>query len=81
MTGIVTLTAGGADSGPFNLYSDIDGYFLPFETSIDKALLLAGYPVNTIPGGTTSIRIKSINDVCSNYVDIVVPTTTTTTTT
>jgi len=80
MTGIVTLLAAGIDSGPFNLYSDVDGFVVPFESLIDKALLLAGYPVNTIPGGTTSIRIKSISAVCSNYVDVVMPTTTTTTT-
>lgn len=80
MTGIITLTAAGTDTGPFNLYSDVDGYVVPFETMIDKSLLLAGYPVNTIPGGTTIVRIKSINAFCSNYVDILTPTTTTTTT-
>lgn len=81
MTGIITLTAAGVDSGPFNLYSDVDGYVVPFESLINKAVLLAGYPVDSIPGGTVYVRIKSINPNCSNYVDVLVPVTTTTTTT
>lgn len=81
MTGIITLTAAGVDSGPFNLYSDVDGYVTPFETLVEKALLLAGYPVDSIPGGSVYVRIKSINPDCSNYVDVLIPVATTTTTT
>ena len=37
---IITLTTAGADTGPFNLYSDIDGYLVPFVTGV---LILAYY--------------------------------------
>jgi hypothetical protein len=70
MTGIITLTAAGLDTGPFDIYSDVDGYVTPFENLIDKAVLLAGYPVDTIPLGTQSVRIQSINSNCTNYVEI-----------
>jgi len=70
MTGIITLTSAGLDTGPFNIYSDVDGYVLPFENLIDKAVLLVGYPVDTIPSGTQTVRIQSINSNCTNYVEI-----------
>ena len=71
MTGIITLTSAGLDTGPFNIYSDVDGYVAPFENLIDKAVLLAGYPVDTIPPGTQTVRVQSINSNCINYVDII----------
>ncbi len=80
MTGIVTLTAANPNTGPFNLYSDTDGFIVPFQTNVPRASLLVGYPVSNIPDGTTDIRIRSMNEVCGNYTDIIVPTTTTTTT-
>lgn len=81
MTVLITLTTAGADSGPFDLYSDLDGYVSAFESGVDKALLEAGYASALVPDYTTTIRVKS-NGVCTNYVDIpvVTPTTTTSTT-
>lgn len=80
MTVLITLTTAGTDSGPFNLYSDLDGYTSAFEVGVSKAALLAGYSSALVPDYTTAIRIKS-NGVCLNYIDVVLGSTTTTTTT
>lgn len=82
MTVTITLTLAGSDTGPFNLYSDVDGYTSAFETGVAKAALLAGYTSALVPNGTTIIRVMSSNPLCTNYIDIpVVPCTTTTTST
>jgi len=75
----ITLTSAGADAGPFNLYSNVDGYVSAFATNISRATLLAGYST-TAPAGTTTVRIISTG-VCTNFIDVTVSTTTTTTTT
>lgn len=75
----ITLTSAGADAGPFNLYSDVDGFVSAFDTGVSKAVLLSGYSV-IAPAGTTTVRIIS-NGVCTNYIDVVIGATTTTTTT
>ena len=82
MTVLITLTIAGTDSGPFDLYSNLDGYLSAFESAVPKASLLAGYPSSFVPDFTTTIRVRSNNPFCTNYVDIPVqePTTTTTTT-
>lgn len=81
MTVLITLTVAGVDSGPFNLYSDIDGYVSPFETGISTVSLLAGFSSSSVPNSTTIIRVMS-DGVCTNFIDIPVspipPTTTTT---
>ncbi len=77
----ITLTIAGADTGPFNLLSDIDGYFIPFETSVPKSSLVAGYLSNLVPDGTSIIRVKSNSVLCPNYIDLTISGTTTTTTT
>jgi len=76
---IITLTIAGTDTGPFNLYSNVDGFSSPFESSISKSALQAGYLSGLVPDAATVIRVKSMNPVCSNYIDIVITTTTTTT--
>jgi hypothetical protein len=78
MTVLITLTTAGADTGPFNLYSNVDGYVSAFETGVSKAALVAGYSSALVPNGTTTIRIKSTG-TCVNYIDVTVVTTTTTT--
>lgn len=80
MTALITLTTAGSDSGPFDLYSNLDGYVSAFESGVSKSALLAGYYSALVPDYTTIIRVKS-NGVCVNYIDIVISTTTTTTTT
>ena len=80
MTVLITLTVAGSDSGPFNLYSNLDGYISAFESGVSKASLLAGYASSVVPDFTTTIRILSTG-TCTNYVDIIVEEITTTTTT
>jgi hypothetical protein len=79
MTVLITLTIAGSDSGPFDLYSNLDGYTSAFESGVSKSALLAGYSSALVPDFTTTVRVKS-NGVCVNYIDIVIGTTTTTTT-
>lgn len=79
---VITLTTAGSDTGPFNLYSDVDGYVSAFETGVSKAALLAGYTSTLVPNGTTIIRVMSDNPpICTNYIDISIVECTTTTTT
>jgi hypothetical protein len=80
MTVLITLTTAGTDSGPFDLYSNLDGYTSAFESGVSKSALLAGYASALVPDYTTIVRVKS-NGTCINYVDIVLENTTTTTTT
>ena len=82
MTVLITLTVAGADSGPFNLYSNLDGFTAAFESGVSKAALLAGYSSALVPNFTTVIRVLSTGD-CTNYIDITLdaPVTTTTSTT
>ena len=80
MTVLITLTTAGTDTGPFDLYSNADGYVSAFETGVSKAALQAGYSSSLVPNTATIIRVKSTG-VCSNYIDIPLTGTTTTTTT
>jgi len=79
----ILLTSVGADAGPFDLYSDTDGYVSAFENNISKASLLAGFASTNCPDGTVYVRIKSDGE-CLNYIDVhiegvpIPPTTTTT---
>jgi hypothetical protein len=79
MTVLITLTLAGTDTGPFDLYSDVDGFVSAFETGVSKVALQAGYSSSLVPNGATVIRVKSTG-VCTNFIDINVVTTTTTTT-
>lgn len=79
MTVIITLTTAGADTGPFNLFSDADGYTSAFALGVSKIALEAGYPSDLVPDGTTTIRVQSVNSLCNNF--ILLPTGITTTTT
>lgn len=79
MTVLITLTTAGTDTGPFDLYSNADGYVSAFETGVSKAALQAGYSSSLVPNTATIIRVKSTG-VCTNYIDIVLTGTTTTTT-
>lgn len=76
---LITLTVAGTNTGPFDLYSDTDGFTTPFETSVSKAALVAGYLSTLVPNGSTIIRVQSAG-TCTNYVDINIVQTTTTTT-
>lgn len=80
-TVLITLTTAGADTGPFNLYSDVDGYVTPFETGVSKTALVAGYVSTLVPDAATIIRVKSNSATCINYIDLSIVTTTTTSST
>ena len=79
MTVLITLTIAGTNTGPFDLYSDVDGFVVPFENNVPKASLVSGYTSVLVPAGTTVIRVKS-DSVCTNYIDLIIGATTTTTT-
>jgi len=70
MYAYITISNVGADAGPFDLYSDVDGYTSAFETNIPKALLEAGYATSLVPAGTTIIKIQSVNSECNNFVNV-----------
>ncbi len=83
MNVFLTLTAAGTNSGPFNLYSEEDGFDTPFKTGVSRASLLSGYLSTDVPEFTNIVRVRSMG-ICINYVDIVLTSsndTTTTTTT
>lgn len=72
MTVTIQLTTAGADTGPFNLFSDVDGYTSAFATGISKATLLAGYTSSAVPNGSGAIRVKSNNANCTNFINIAI---------
>ena len=80
MTVLITLTTVGIDCSTFDIYSNVDGFLSAFETDIAKGSLLTGFSSANVPDGTTVIRVKA-KGVCTNYIDITLPTITTTTTT
>ena len=43
MTIFITLSLAGTETGPFDLYSNVDGFTTPFDTGVSRAALLAGY--------------------------------------
>jgi len=69
MTVTITLTTAGADTGPFNLYSDATSYLSAFDTNVPKSSLTAGFTTSNVPAGTTIIRVVSLG-VCKNHIDI-----------
>jgi len=74
MTVFITLTSAGTNTGPFDLFSDVDGFSSAFETGVPKASLLAGYLSTLAPNGTTVVRVLSTNPLCPGFIDIpVVP--------
>ena len=85
MTVLITLTTAGSNTGPFNIYSDQDGYTTAFATNISRGQLLSGYSSNAVPDGTVEVLVKSTG-TCNRDLYLVVvgapiPTTTTTSST
>lgn len=70
MYAYITISNVGTDAGPFNLYSDVDGYASAFQTNIPKTSLEAGYFVDNVPVGTKEIRVQSVNPLCTNYKNV-----------
>lgn len=71
MTVFLTLTRAGEDSGPFDLYSDVNQYDSAFESGVDKNDLLSGYSSSLVPDFTNIIRIKSNGLLCKTQTDVV----------
>jgi len=80
MTLLITLTVADIDTGPFNLYSNVNGFTEPFAELIEKSVLLAGYTSTVVPDNTTIIRVQSVNELCNNSILLTVDATTSTTT-
>ena len=81
MTVTITLTLAGSDTGPFNLYSNADGYSSPFQTGVAKSVLEAGLTTGAVPEYTTEILVRSTG-TCQRdlYLNVAgAPATTTTT--
>lgn len=78
-TVLITLTLAGSDTGPFSLYSNIDGYAVAFETNIPRLALEVGYLCSIVPDSADTIRVQSDNPICDNYVDLTIVSSTTTT--
>ena len=79
-TVLITLTIAGVDVGPFDLYSDADGYTSAFAVGISRAALLAGYTSSVVPDAATTIKAQSYG-TCDNSLILVIEGGTTTTTT
>jgi hypothetical protein len=77
---IITLTQAGIDTGPFDIYTDHDGYSTPIDTNISRGDLLSGYLIS-VPASSTIVRVLSNNLICNNSIDINIDGVTTTTTT
>tara|TARA_R110000803_G_scaffold35749_2_gene77166 strand:+ start:1118 stop:2194 length:1077 start_codon:yes stop_codon:yes gene_type:complete len=72
----------GSSVGPFDLYSDVDGYAVPFETGILASEFVAPGYITTPPVGTDYVRVQSNGVTCKTFIElknICQPTTTTTT--
>lgn len=69
MTALITLTTAGAQTGPFDLYSNLDFFAVPFAVNVTKSSLVAGYTSAVVPDYTSTVRVKS-KGVCINHVDI-----------
>lgn len=66
-TVLITLTLAGSDTGPFDLFSDADGYAAPFASGISKAALMAGYLAVSVPDTATTIKVVS-KGTCTNAI-------------
>jgi hypothetical protein len=86
MVVIVKLLTAGADTGPFNLYTNANGFTTPIAYGVLKSTLAAGYTFPSVPLGTTLIRAKSLG-ACGNVYTVAIsagylgPSTTSTTST
>ncbi len=70
MTVLLTITNMGVDLDELDLYSDINGYAVPFEINVPKASLVSGYTTSLVPDYTNVVRVQSKN-ACVNYLDII----------
>lgn len=76
---LITLTLAGSDTGPFDLFTDADGYAAPFASNVSKTSLTAGYLSTVIPDAATIIKVVS-KGLCTNSIFLPIEGTTQTTT-
>jgi hypothetical protein len=77
----ITLVNPGADTGPFNIYTNDDNYVVPVATNVAKSALVAGYNV-WVPPLAITIKVESTGNCTSAiFLPVVQPTTTSTSTT
>jgi hypothetical protein len=69
MTGILQISTIGLDAGPFNIFSNVNGFTSAFETGVTRNQLLTGHALSNVPNLTTTIRAVSVGQ-CTNYIDI-----------
>jgi len=67
---IIQASYVGDDAGPFNLFSQVNGFTQAFETGITKVQLELGFVSYHVPAGTTVVRVMSTSEDCTNYKDI-----------
>lgn len=79
---LIIMTGAGLDVGPIMaLYSDVDGYAVPFESGILRSVLEAGYTSNVVPDPAAIIRVVCTDGLCvGSYEDSIISTSTTTST-
>lgn len=78
----ITLTNPGTDTGPFNIYTNMDNYVVPIATSIPRSTLVgAGYTA-VVDGNTATIKVESTGTCTSSiFLPVIRPTTTSTSST
>ena len=64
----ITLSYAGISTGPFDLYTNVDGFVTPVDTNVPKSSLVAGYTI-TVSDLATIIRVQS-SGYCTNYIDL-----------
>jgi hypothetical protein len=67
------LTNKGTSDGPYDIYSNIDGYETPFLTNVASASLFGEncpYIINNVPDNTTSIKIIETTTNCCVIIEI-----------
>jgi hypothetical protein len=65
----ITISTLGPSTGPFKLYSNVDGYTTAFATGVTRAQLLAGYTTTAAPLATTSVKVVSTG-ACTTFLNI-----------
>jgi hypothetical protein len=69
----LTYTGNTTLGGVLNLYSDYDGFLIPFQTSVSLSTITGNncpYYLNNVPIGTTKIRIKDTLTGCFCDLDL-----------
>jgi len=80
MNVIITLINPGTDTGPFNIYTNIDNYLVPIATGVPKATLVGSGYAAVVDGNTATIKVESTGTCTSSIFLPVIESTTTSTT-